>query len=310
MSGLKLPADYQYCPIPPSEQGLPSITAEYFHQISDQPFKHVEGLCFDRNGDLYFCSLYEGRVMKLDMNSKRVSEIFCDEGLMPAAVKIHKDGRLFVCSVGKTKLGGIIAMNPDGSNQRVIVSGQDVDDLVFDSQGGFYYTHLAGNVCDPVGGVYYVAPDYGSITPYIKNLAMANGVALSADEKTLWVTELTGGRLHRFPSLTGTGSPCVCYQFTGSLGPDSCSIDAEDNLYVAMFGQGRVMVFNPLGFPIGQILLPNRELGYSLCSSHAMVRPGARELYICAADDIGNEGAWIFKAESIAVGNGNAYQFA
>jgi sugar lactone lactonase YvrE len=39
------------------------------------------------------------------------------------------------------------------------------------------------------GGVYYVSPDFKSITPVIQNLAVANGVALSTDEKTLWVLD-------------------------------------------------------------------------------------------------------------------------
>ena len=38
-------------------------------------------------------------------------------------------------------------------------------------------------------------------------------------------------------------------------------IDSDDNLYVAMYGQGRVLVFNKRGYPIGQILMPGRDEG-------------------------------------------------
>jgi lactonase len=34
--------------------------------------------------------------------------------------------------------------------------------------------------------------------------------------------------------------------------------DADGNVYVAMYHQGRILAFNPYGFPIGQILLPGR----------------------------------------------------
>jgi sugar lactone lactonase YvrE len=37
--------------------------------------------------------------------------------------------------------------------------------------------------------------------------------------------------------------------------PDSMRIDADGNLYVAMHRQGRFMVFDPVGMPIGQILI-------------------------------------------------------
>lgn len=32
-------------------------------------------------------------------------------------------------------------------------------------------------------------------------------------------------------------------------------IDADGNLYVAMHRQGRFMVFDPVGMPVGQILI-------------------------------------------------------
>jgi sugar lactone lactonase YvrE len=43
--------------------------------------------------------------------------------------------------------------------------------------------------------------------------------------------------------------------------------DADGNLYVAMYGQGRVMVFNKNGLPIGQVLLPGRRDGHNLRST-------------------------------------------
>ena len=49
---------------------------------------------------------------------------------------------------------------------------------------------------------------------------------------------------------------------------DSVCIDSDDNLYVAMYGQGRVLVFNKRGYPIGQILMPGRDEGKMLRSTH------------------------------------------
>ena len=85
------------------------------------------------------------------------------------------------------------------------------------------------------------------MTPVLLNLAVANGIALSTDERTLWVTETNANRLHRVDLLEDgvTIAPfgaSIPYYFTGHEGPDSCCIDADDNLYVAMYGQGRVLV--------------------------------------------------------------------
>jgi lactonase len=295
----------RYCP----NHELQTVTAEHFFHVSDKPVTHLEGLCFDRSGDLYFARIYDGVIVKLDMKTLKITEVYKDDNLRPAAVKIHKDGRLFICCVEMHgKYGCIMTLNPDGSNPQVFLPGMSVDDLVFDSKGGFYFTHFAGTLRDPIGGVYYVTPDMKTVTPIFKNMAGPNGVALSTDEKVLWITETYAGRLHRI-AVDNPHSACVPYQFTGYLGPDSCSIDEDDNVYVAMFGQGRVIVFNPYGYPIGQVLLPDRENGHSLCSSHPMVRPGAKELYITACDDIGGENAWLFRAGSYAKGHGKAFQF-
>ena len=87
------------------------------------------------------------------------------------------------------------------------------------------------------------------MTPVIQNISVANGIALSTDEKVLWVTETTTNRLHRI-QLEDDGvtiapfGATIPYYFTGHEGPDSVCIDSDDNLYVAMYGQGRVLVFN------------------------------------------------------------------
>ena len=65
----------------------------------------------------------------------------------------------------------------------------------------------------------------------------------------------------------------IPYYFTGHEGPDSVCIDSDDNLYVAMYGQGRVLVFNKRGYPIGQILMPGRDEGKMLRSTHPQFIP-------------------------------------
>ncbi len=161
--------------------------------------------------------------------------------------------------------------------------------MVFDSKGGFYFTDFRGYSTNPLGGVYYVSPDFRSVTPIIQNISVANGIALSTDEKVLWVTEFTANRLHRI-ALEDDGvtiqpfGATIPYYFTGHEGPDSCCIDSDDNLYVAMYGQGRVLVFNKRGYPIGQILIPGRDEGHMLRSTHPQFIPGTNQLIICSND--------------------------
>ena len=85
-------------------------------------------------------------------------------------------------------------------------------------------------------------------------------------------------------------------------------IDADDNVYVACFGAGKIMVFNVLGNVIGQILLPGRETGHMLASTTMAILPGTRDLII-GAGDFSGRGAWIFKTKAFGKSWDGAYQF-
>ncbi|WP_440870212.1 SMP-30/gluconolactonase/LRE family protein [Staphylococcus shinii] len=304
-------------PILAHEQGIQTITAEPWLEISDKGLQ-LEGLCFDRNGDLILCEVFGGTIFHVALPDKKITRILNSHKENPAAVKIHKDGRLFVCYLGDfDSSGGIYAVDANGNKIQEIVSDIEteycVDDLVFDSKGGFYFTDFRGYSTNPKGGVYYVSPDFQSITPVLQNLAVVNGVALSTDEKTLWVTETNANRLHRIDLLEDgvTIAPfgaSIPYHFTGHEGPDSCCIDSDDNLYVAMYGQGRVLVFNKRGYPIGQVLIPGRDSGHMLRSTHPAFIPGTDQLIICSNDIENDGGSWIYTVKGFAKGH-HSYQF-
>lgn len=302
-----------------SENELQTVTAEPWVKISDRGLQ-LEGLNFNREGHLFLLDVFEGNIFKVDPSTKEVSRSFVSEKTNPAAIKFHKDGRLFVCYLGDFKTtGGIFATNEEGEQFEEIVSELNteycIDDMVFDSKGGFYFTDFRGYSTKPLGGVYYVSPDFKSITPVIQNISVANGVALSTDERVLWVTETTTNRLHRIEleedgvTIAPFGAT-IPYYFTGHEGPDSCCIDSDDNLYVAMYGQGRVLVFNKKGYPIGQILMPDRDEGKMLRSTHPQFIPETNQLLICTNDiENGSEGgSMIYTINGFAKGH-QSYQF-
>jgi len=301
-----MPGD-RFCAIPTLEPGLQTVVAEKFLKVYDEALT-LEGVCFDRQGNMYFTSTVGNSIFKVDMKTKEMTTVFHEKNVRPAAVKIHKDGRLFACCLTNEAIGGVIAMGPDGSNPEYILKGYSVDDLVFDAEGGFYFTDFIGDFRTPIGGVYYVTPDFQKVTLFCGNMCQPNGVALSKDGSIMWVTEFQAQRLHRFDLKHNRAG--IPYRFTGMAGPDSCSIDNDDNLYVALPDQGRIMVFNHSGSPIGQILTPGRAEGHHLFTTHPMVRPNTCELYITCKDTASDgEGSWIFVAGSFAPGNEQAYQF-
>jgi len=293
-------------PIPPSEVDLQTVTAEPWLELTDQRV-FLEGAVFDRAGNLLFVDMFSGRVLKVAPD-KSVMTVVDKNAIAPTGLAVHKDGRLFLAGVGNMNSGSIVAFRPDGGGRAEIIippsAGYLPDDLVFDNVGGFYFADLKGKSTQPTGGVYYSAPD-GKISPILPNLAAANGVALSPDGKTLWVTEYSRNVLHRVTLTDATSvaplGTAIAYHFTGPS-PDGLRVDADGNVYAAMFQQGRFLVFNRNGLPIGQILIPGRENGRFLLTTSLAFKPGTNEIYLVATDGDGTRGATVFRAAGFAKG--------
>lgn len=289
--------------IPPGERDLPAI-------IADRPVlvqgatKDLEGPVFLPGGDLLFSDVQGSRVMRLDARG-RIAEAFRLEGLNPGGMALGPDGRLYIAAANATGGGAVISVQRDGTELRTIVpesAGFAPNDVTFDAKGGFYFSDARGTIGEATGGVWYVDPDGAPPKPVVRNLAVANGIALSPDGKHLWVGEFALGRLYRI-TLKDATTPApfgatTAYHFTGPA-PDSIRVDASGQLYVAMYGQGRMLIFSPSGLPIGQILLPGRDAGRNLNLTSMAIRPGTREMAIVTSDGKQGGNATVFHARTI-----------
>lgn len=292
--------------IPYAEQTIPAEEAEEWIIVS--PDNNIlEGAIFDNAGNMLFCDVTGKKVMKMTPDKKLSTELELSD-LGVGGLAYHKDGRLFMAALDLVqRKGAILSWSPETKKLETIIpadSGFWPNDLVFDNAGGFYFSDFRGSATKPDGGIYYVSPDFKTITPVIANMAQTNGVALSPDGKVLWATEFATNRLHRSEledpitvSVTGSSIP---WYFTGPA-PDSMRVDAEGNVYVAIYGQGRIMMFNSQGIPLKQILLPEREKGLNLLSTSVAINPNNDELFIVSSNNDKNQAAKVFKAHSLNV---------
>ena len=142
------------------------------------------------------------------------------------------------------------------------------NDIVFDRQGGFYFTDLGKSRTRERdhGGVYYALADGSGIAEVVHPMLTPNGIGLAPDERTLYVAETEGGRLwafdieapgrlakHPFPSPNGGRFLCA---LPGYQRFDSLAVDAAGNICVATLITGHITVIAPDGRLLRQLRTP------------------------------------------------------
>ena len=121
-----------------------------------------------------------------------------------------------------------------------------VNDLVFDSQGNLYFTDQGqSGLHDPSGRVYRLSPA-GKLDLLLSNVPSPNGLALSPDERVLFVAVTRGNCVWRAPLMEDGSVTKVSQFFTsyGPSGPDGLAMDEGGRLVVANPGLGVVWVLN------------------------------------------------------------------
>ena len=133
------------------------------------------------------------------------------------------------------------------------------NDIVFDGQGGFWFTDHGksyGRLMDR-GALFYAKADGSAIKEAAFPLFTPNGVGLSPDGKTLYVSETDTGRVWSYP-VTAPGELAKAAwpspnggAFFGNLAGyhrfDSMAVEANGNVCVATLVSGGITVFSPTG---------------------------------------------------------------
>jgi gluconolactonase len=131
------------------------------------------------------------------------------------------------------------------------------NDIVFDSQGGFWFTCLGYSDGENrrLGAVYYALPDGSQIIRWRSALLSPNGIGLSPDERTLYMADCMVGRLYAFDlsapgemvPQVGTQPGRVVCTLPGYQWLDSLALQADGRVCVATLWNGGITVFDPDG---------------------------------------------------------------
>lgn len=203
-------------------------------------------------------------------------EVICDLGGGPNGAALGPDGAVYVTNNGGGGLGGggiagRVRGNPpvQGGIDRVDLStgkgeriydrvGENLlsapNDLVFDKQGGFWFTDLGRRTgrTQHLSGVYYAKPDGSHAEEISFGGTGYNGIGLSPDEQTVYAAETYTGRLIAF-DLAGPGQVVkggrggrVVGAAPGRAFFDSLAVQANGDICIASIGDG-VTTMTPKG---------------------------------------------------------------
>jgi gluconolactonase len=239
-------------------------------------FDNADGIIGAPDGSLLFAQEQPSRVRRLAPDDS--TSVYLEDTGHAGSIALDSEGRLLAVQRGCTDPGRPAEIECSVAPKlsilapayKVLADGFSngesfgrLNDLVVDRKGGAYFT---------VGGAYYASPDGEVITVATREEIRSNGITLSRDEQTLYVTnreivvafdvQADGSVRNRrdFATLVGDG------------GGDGMAIDSEDRVYVT--GNMGVHVLSPTGEHLGMIPTPRRPI------TVAFAGPEKKTLYI------------------------------
>lgn len=259
------------------------------HVVFASGLRFPEGPVAMSDGSLLVVELERATLTRIAPSGEL--SVIANLGGGPNGAAMGPDGHCYVCNNGgfawledSTGLrpSGIAPDYVSGSIQRVNLATGATDvvydrsalgilngpnDLVFDRTGGFYFTDF-GKIRarqQDRGAVFYARPDGSFIREVVFPLLTPNGIALSPDEKTLYVSETEPARVWAFDlAAPGVINPCPWPSPNGGrllagIGGyerlDSMAVDREGNVCVAAIVSGAIIIITPEG-GCSQVKLP------------------------------------------------------
>lgn len=259
-------------------------------------------------------AMADGTIVLVEIRRKTLSRVFqngqieviAELGGGPNGAAVGPDGMIYVCNNGgfiwtksdgitrpigtpdDYRCGSIQRVDPNTGNFETLYESCDgrplrgPNDIVFDADGGFYFTDLGKSNSDYVhhGAFYYAKTDGSSIRCVHAPMITPNGIGLSPDGKTVHVAETRTGRVWSYDLVApGEISP-LPFDMPGRLVAtlpdyqllDSLAVQADGRICVATLMRGGISVIPVEGGPVEFIEVPGDPYVTNICFGGADMR--------------------------------------
>ena len=131
------------------------------------------------------------------------------------------------------------------------------NDGFVDAQGCLWFGSMDAGETNPTGSLYRL-DRFGNLTNADSGYIITNGPAVSPDGKTLYHTDTLEKTVFAFDVLPD-GTLAGKRRFVTIMGsgyPDGMAVDADGNVWIGLFGGGRIEKYSAQGERIGSVAFP------------------------------------------------------
>jgi gluconolactonase len=248
-------------------------------------------------GNLYYVAWTTGTLSRWDGKTSAVLNSL--PGCSHNGLALTKEKTLLVAcsdphgSILELDVNGTLLQRWDADDKGNSFEG-GINDVMVTANGGAYATVFGpwqAVPTDVIGKIVYRAPGASQWVEVANDLNYANGVGISPDQKTLYVSETVGNCILQF-TVEADGALSHRREFallnlltpnkveSWWLGPDSMKIDGQGNLYVAQWSGGKILKIAPDGK-----LLHVFRIAAGDGTTNVALGPDGTDLYVTVVKD-------------------------
>lgn len=239
-----------------------------------------EGPCFDSRGNIWLVEKDAGNLVFVSENTYKRHTV---DGA-PNGIAIDKNDIVWFCD---SKQNSIRTFDPVTQTTTTMVDNFEgnalkmPNDLTFDQNGNLLFTCPGDSLADNTGYICCFTPEQ-KLFKIFEGMYYPNGLAFNSNQSHLFVAETGTKQIWKFDwdnKNRQLKERTLFAETGGTVGPDGIAFDEDDNLYAAVYGSGKIKVWDKNGALKEEI----DALGYNPTN--------------CALDPSGKKGLVITEAE-------------